>query len=167
MSRIKFASPVIHTPKFNRWVIGRLALFDQLKADFPGLEFMYPYGLHNNYFYTDLAGVASLVPDLILNSNLYKEDIFTCFQYAARVWLTAAERYELNTWPPLIGSVKGFPIKHGFNLIMIGDEEGIKDYRLFEPNDGFDFSNEWGIELPTYQVFPVGEEGYTPEKILY
>jgi hypothetical protein len=163
MSKFVVKNPVVHTPTFNIWIASRTdvrAVVLEL-----GLEELYPYGVHGSYAYTDLDGAAVLLPHLLLKSDLYKPARFTCINYAFKLWNECSSRYELNTWVPVIGSIPSSPPKHSWTLILLGNESGIKtEYcRYLEPNDGW----EMGELEAAYQAFPIGEEGYNGEMVLY
>ena len=165
MSKIKVQQPkLIHTPNIKRWATTRATISQKIEE--LGLEPLYPGGVHQTYYFTDVDGCSKLLPNLILKSDLYKASIFSCINYAFKVWNECSERYELNTWLPVIGRIPNYPVRHAWNLILLGDEGGI-DLGLslfFEPNDGW----QMGTELENaYQAFPIGEEGYTGEKIFY
>ena len=165
MSKFIAQVSVAHVPSFKKYVASRTDMANLARA--LGLQELWPYGVHNNYYYTDKSGVVALLPNLILKSNLYRVDKFTCINYAFKVWLECADRYELNTWVPVIGSVPGVVgMKHAWTLILLGDESGIKqaDCLYFEPNDGW----AMGAELEAaYQAFPIGQLGYAGEKVFY
>lgn len=163
MSKIKVQQPVVHLPSFKRWAVPRGYVQEVITA--LGLEPLYP-GVHNWYWYTDLDGCSKLLPHLLQKSDLYKKDIFTCINYAFKVWLMASSGYNLNTWLPVVGRIPNYMVCHAWNTILLGNELGlIRDHFLyFEPNDGW----AMGTELETaYQAFSIGEEGYTGEKIFY
>lgn len=160
----KFVVKVEHIPTFKRWVTSRSDVTDKLAA--LGLEPLYPNGVHSQYYYTDEDGGAKLLPDLILASSLYKANVFTCLNYAFKVWNECSRRYDLNTWVPVIGRIPNYEPRHAWILTMLGDENGLNldKFLYFEPYDGW----EMGIELENaYQAFPIGEEGYRGELIFY
>ncbi|MBA7681915.1 hypothetical protein ES703_90259 [subsurface metagenome] len=162
MSKLK-VQPVIHTPSFKRWATTRAAVSQKLEA--LNLQPLYPGGVHQTYFFTDVDGCSKLLPNLMLKSDLYKPT-FTCINYSFKVWNECSKRYGLNTWIPVIGRIPNYTVRHAWNLLLIGDEHGINlDLCLyFEPNSGFGFGEE--IEL-AYQAFPIGGEGYRGEMIFY
>ena len=163
MSKIKVQQPIVHLPSFKRWVTTRATISQKLEE--LGLEPLYPGGVHQNYYFTDVDGCSNLLPNLILKSDLYKP-AFTCINYAFKVWNVCSERYELNTWLPVIGRIPNYPVRHAWNLLLLGDENGIDlDLSLFfEPNDGW----QMGVELENaYQTFPIGNEEYRGELIFY
>lgn len=164
MSKLKGQQPIIHIPSFNKYEASRFEVTQKLQG--LGLEPLYPDGVHGGYFYTDVEGAVKLLPNLIMASDLYKTKIFTCINYAFRVWNECSRRYDLNTWLPVIGRIPNYEPRHAWNLLLIGDEDGINlDLCLyFEPNDGW----EMGTELEAaYQAFPIGEEGYRGEMVFY
>lgn len=162
MSKVKIKPPeVIHTPVYKKWGVQNSYIVNVVRS--LGLELLYP-GAHAWYWYTDLEGCTNLVPHLLLKSSLYKKDVFTCINYAFKVWNEASSRYGLNTWVPVIGRIPNYEPRHAWNLILLGNVGGlIRDHFLYlEPNDGWDM----GIELETAgQAFPVGEEGYQGELV--
>jgi len=162
MSQVKVQQPVTHIPSFKRWSVSRYYAEQALKPF--GFEFLYPGGVHANYYYTDTGGVIRLLPHLLFKSNLYKPDIFTCINYAYKVWLECGDKYDLNTWIPVIGRIPNYKPRHAWILIMTGNEEGFipEEFLFFEPNDGWDM----GIKLEAAgQAFPIGGEGYKGEFI--
>lgn len=163
MSQVKTTAPVIHIPSFKKWGIPRHYVTQAIKE--LGLGELYP-GVHSWYWYTDEDGVAVLLPNLILKSSLYKKDKFTCINYAYKVWNECSQRFGLNTWLPVIGRIPDVEVRHAWNLIIVGDENGLlhDKFLFFEPNDGWIFN----MELETaYQAFPIGEEGYKGELVFY
>lgn len=163
MSQIKTQQPVIHIPSFNKWKIGRYQVCQAMQA--LGLEELYSYGVHRQYWFTDENGVSVLLPNLILKSNLYV-DAFTCVNYAFKVWNECSQRFGLNTWVPVIGRIPNVEVRHAWSLILVGNEIGLlpDKFLYFEPNDGWDFN----IELEAaYQAFPIGEQGYKGEMVFY
>ena len=163
MSQIKTQQPVIHIPSFKKWGVQRYYVQQAIKE--LGLEELYP-GVHQWYWYTNEDGVAVLLPYLILKSSLYKKDRFTCINYAYKVWNECSQRFDLNTWVPIIGRIPNVEVRHAWDLILVGNENGLlpDKFLYFEPNDGWEFN----IELETaYQAFPIGEEGYKGEMVFY
>jgi len=157
-------APVIHIPSFKSWGIQGYYVAQAIKG--LGLENLYPGGVHAWYWYTDEDGIAVLLPDLILKSSLYKQDRFTCINYAYKVWNECSQRFGLNTWLPVIGRIPDVEVRHAWNLILVGNENGLlpSKFLYFEPNDGWEFNKE--LET-AYQAFPIGEEGYKGEMIFY
>ena len=155
-------SPIIHTPSFTKWQIPRSTVVQAIES--LGLQPLYP-GVHMWYRYTDQQGVAKLLPNLILKSSLYKQSTFTCINYAFKVWNEVASRFGLNTWVPVIGRIPNVSVRHAWNLILMGDETGLKtdQFLFFEPNDGWKMGE---LEL-AYQAFPLGEEGYSGEMVFF
>ena len=168
MSKVKVQSPVqnpiVHLPSYKKWRVPGTYV-DQVVGSL-GLTLMYPNGVRKWYHYTDNIGRAALLPHLILKSDLYKADAFTCINYAFEVWNVCGKTYGLNTWVPVIGKIPGTTVRHAWNLIMVGDETGLlkEEFTYFEPNNGWEMGQL--LEL-AYQSFPIGEEGYTGEFILY
>jgi len=155
MSQIKLKQPVVHTPTFNKWGIQRYALVQKLKelgiGTFPKTS---DFVLDNWYYYTDLEGWAKILPDLVLNSGLYRTNIFDCEDYGLKAQIECADRYGLNAMRLCIGEVPEGG--HGFNLLFYGGASGIEGALLFEPNGGF----EWGGN-----AFEIGENGYVPKMV--
>jgi len=162
-SNIKVQSPIVTLPSYKKWKVP-VTYVDQLVKQL-GFRLLYPNGVHAWYSYTDVDGIAKLLPDLLLKSSLYKTDVFTCINYAYKVWNVCAEKYSLNTWVPVIGHKAGTDVRHAWNLIMVGDKTGLKkeDFLFFEPNSEWDMGE---LEM-AYQAFPIGEEGYTGEYVFY
>jgi len=164
MSKFKLQKPVIHIPTIKKWLISREAMTEKVVE--LGFVPLYPDGVHQQYCYTDVEGLAKMLPDLLLASSLYKKDVFTCINYAYKVWNECSGRYGINTWVPIIGRIPNYTVRHAWQLIMLGNEQGIDlDKSLFfEPNDGW----QMGVDLEmAYQAFPIGEEGYLGEFIFY
>lgn len=160
MSRLKVQHPIVHTPSFQKWKVSTSYVDQKVKE--LGLEPLYPNGAHAWYAYTNEEGVANLLPHLI-QSYIYQ---FTCINYAFRVWNLATELYGLNTWSVVVGRIPDCESRHAWNLIMVGDENGLNldKFLYFEPNDTWQMSEE--IEL-AYQAFPIGEADYKGEFIFY
>lgn len=164
MSLIKPRNPIVHIPSFRKWGVPCSYVDEKIRG--LGLEPLYPRGVHDVYFYTDTEGGAKLLPHLLQKSSLYKPSKFTCINYAFRVWNECSQRYELNTWVPVIGRIPNYEPRHAWILIMLGNKNGLNldEFLFFEPNSGW----EMGIELElAYQVFPIGKEGYKGELIFY
>ena len=159
MSKIKPQVTITHTPSFRKYRTHKstvIRIVEELD-----LDLLYR-GVHTWYWYTDIAGVAKLLPNLLLRSDLYKKDIFTCINYAFKVWNKASSRFGLNTWIPVIGRTSDYPTRHAWNLILVGDKTGLHEeqFLFFEPNGGW----EMGAVLEVAgQAFPIGEEGYQGE----
>ena len=164
MSKVKIQQPIVHIPSFKRWGVERDYVVEVVRR--LGLELLYA-GVHARYWFTDSEGCSKLIPHLLLKSDLYKKDVFTCINYAYRVWNEGSSKYGLNTWVPVIGRIPGYQPRHAWNLLLIGDATGLnrEEFLFLEPNDGFDFSDTEGLELPTYQAFPIGENGYNGELV--
>ena len=159
MSNLKVKTGVIHTPSFNRYMVSREFVLRHVRG--LNLELLYA-GVHMWYWYTDTDGVSKLLPNLLLKSDLYKKDIFTCINYSFKVWNEASSRFGLNTWIPVIGRIPGYTSRHAWNLILVGNKTGLHEeqFLYFEPNGGW----EMGIVLEAAgQAFPIGEEGYQGE----
>ena len=167
MSKIKIQipvqNPIVHLPSYRKWKVPG-GYVDQVVKTLD-LKLLYPNGVHKWYTYTDNDGRAVLLPHLLQKSDLYKESVFTCINYAFRVWNEASDKYGLNTWVPVIGRLPGSTVRHAWNLIMVGNGTGLlkAQFTYFEPNDGFEMGE---LEM-AYQSFPIGEEGYTGEFIFY
>lgn len=150
MSKIKVQQPVIHTPSFKEYKISGAELAK--KYETLGVEMPFPRS-DSWYYHSDAEGWAKVLADLVIKSNLYKEDRFDCEDYALKAQVTCAERYGLNTLRYTYGKMPlGF---HGFNSLWAGDR-----IMLFEPNEGFfDY-------LDGNLVFELGENGYEPKAVL-
>ena len=149
MSNIQVQKPLIHTPSFTEYKIAKQYL--RFKLQELGLETIpADFSFDSWYYYTDLNGWGKLLPDLIIHSDLYKEDKFDCEDYALKAQVICAERYGLNAFRLCLGnSPQGF---HGFNIFYFGE-----GFMLWEPNGGFELSGS---------AFEVGEEGYLPKYVL-
>jgi len=161
MSKIKPQVTITHTPSFHKYRASK-SIVVRVVEDL-GLDLMYR-GVHSWYWYTDTAGVVKLLPNLLLKSDLYKKDLFTCINYAFKVWNEASSRFGLNTWIPVIGRIPGYSSRHAWNLILVGDKTGLHEeqFLFFEPNSGWELS----IMLEAAgQAFPIGEEGYQGEVV--
>lgn len=164
MSQVKVQQPVIHIPIIKKWGVQNSYVTQVLKK--LGLEPLYA-GVHKMYYYTNEEGCIALLPNLLLKSELYKPSKFTCINYAYKVWNECSQRFDINTWVPVIGRIpSSSTARHAWNLIMMGDEKGLDfdKFLYFEPNDGWEFSAE--LEMAG-QAFPIGAEGYTGEFIFY
>jgi len=159
MCKVKAQQPIIHTPSFKVWGIQRFYMVQKLKElgimPFPVDKEII---LAERYYYTNAEGWAKLLPDLVLKSSLYQPNKFKCVQFAWLAWLECIKRYGLNSLCPCIDkNVADDPQRaHAYNIVPVGDERGIDDIVLFEPNDGFEFSGS---------ALPIGEEGYIPELV--
>lgn len=163
MSKLK--AKIEHVPNIKKWITSRGSVAEKITT--LGLQPLYDaHGVHAQYCYTDVEGGSLLLPDLIMASSLYKRDVFTCINYAFKVWNECSRRYGINTWVPVIGRIPDYASRHAWILIMLGDENGLdlSKFLYFEPNDGW----EMGMELEAaYQAFPIGEEGYKGEMIFH
>lgn len=122
----------------------------ELAKKYSGLGIEMPFPRSDNwYYYSDVEGWAKILPDLLIKSSLYSEDRYDCEDYAMKAQIVCAERYGLNTLRYTYGRAPQGT--HGFNSLWTGD-----GFLLFEPNGGFD------VEV----VFPFGDNGYIPEKVL-
>lgn len=161
---MKVQPPIVHLPSYKQWKVP-VNYVDQIVQSL-GLQLLYLNGVHAWYTYTDNEGRAALLPHLLQKSNLYEPGVFTCINYAFRVWNLCGELYGLNTWVPIIGRIPNYEVRHAWVLIMVGDEYGLHSglFTYFEPNDGWDM----GVELENaYQSFPIGQEGYQGEFLFY
>ena len=147
MSKFKVQQPIQHIPSFREYQISSIAFRPKLEAI--GLKIPM-YLLDGWYYYTDSAGWATILFDLVFKSSLTKPEKFDCDNYALKAMVTCAERYGLNTMGMVIGNIPQG--RHAFNIFYLGD-----DFLLWEPNDGFQWSG---------QPFPIGENGYKMEMVL-
>ena len=146
MSKFLVRSPVLHIPTFAEYEIMVGDLANLLLGI--GLEIPFPYS-DNKYFYTDANGWAKVIPHLVLKSDLYKPEKFDCEDYAMKAQVACAELFGLNALRYVYGdSPQG---RHGYCIFW----DGVV-FTLFEPNEGFSGGS----------VFPVGENGYIPLKVL-
>ena len=155
MSTIRVQKPVIHTPTFQKWGIQQYYFLQKVQAlgidVFPKTD---DFTLDDWYYYTDLDGWAKILPDLVLNSNLYKPNVFDCEDYGLKAQIECSLRYGINSLRLCIGKVpKGW---HGFNIFPYGDDKGIEGLMLFEPNAGFEWAGN---------AFQIGDNGYIPEAV--
>ena len=162
MCKIKVQPPVIeHIPSYPRYGMPRQYLVAKLAE--VGIEPMLecpdddPFILSPWWYHTTLDGWGNLLPNLILASNLYKQDIFMCWGYALNAQVECARRYSLNTLLMCIGKIEGSPMKHAFNIFPYGNQYEIEGFMLFEPNGGYEVSG---------QGFPLGEAGYLAQYVL-
>ena len=147
MSKVKVQNPVVHTPSFKTYQMSGANVASQLK----NLGLSLPMSLlDGQYYFTDTEGWSKLLIDLLVKSNLYKNDKYDCDNFSLGAMNTCAERYGLNTMALAIGNIPAG--RHAFNLIYTG-----KDWLVFEPNEGFQYQG---------QAFPIGENGYKPEMVL-
>jgi len=153
MSKIKLQTPVIHTPSFPRYKISRAALVDYLR-DLEIEPFPKGFAFFDWYVYTTLEGWGKVLLDLVFKSDLYK-DTFKCADYALKSQTECARRYGLNSLRLVLdrrSNLKG----HAYCLFPFGDETGLQGVKLFEPNEGYQWSG----------ILSIGEFEYTPVKIL-
>lgn len=161
MSQIKTQQPVIHIPSFTRysWPASQyVRLLKEKGIDcFPETD---DFVLDLHYYLTDIEGWAKVLPDLVVNSSLYKPNIYDCEDFGLKAQVTCAERYGLNALRLCIGLVpnprkpgeKGW---HGFNLFPVRFSDRV-ELMLFEPNDGFEWAGN---------AFDIGKNGYTPKTV--
>jgi len=147
MSKFKTQAPIVHIPSYKQWGIPMSTMLSKLKA----LNLSAPmHLLDSQYYYTDSAGWAIILCDLVFKSSLYKPDRFDCDNYALKAMSLCAERFGLNTMGMVIGNIPQG--RHAFNIIYLGDT-----FLFWEPNEGFSWSG---------QPFPLGENGYTADLVL-
>jgi hypothetical protein len=140
-------------PEYNNWGVQRSYLVNQLTDIDPiNLDGLL---IDTWYFYTDLGGWSLILPDLLIESDLYRTNRFDCEDYAMKAAGICAERYGLNSFRLVIGTINGNG--HGFNIFPYGDETGIQGWLLWEPNDGYEWAGN---------AFEIGENGYSPRLIL-
>jgi len=146
MSQIKIGTPVIHIPSFKEYKISG----SDLLAEYLKLGVNKPFPISDSWYYhTDIEGWSKILPDILLKSNLYKQDRFDCEDYAMKAQVICAERYGLNTLRYTYGLM---PLgHHGFNSFWTGDE-----IMLFEPNEGYEGD----------AIFAVEGNGYKPLDVL-
>lgn len=146
MSQFRIRQPVIHIPFFKEYKVPLLFLRRQYLEW--GVEIPFPPSDYE-YYFTDIDGWAKILPDLIIKSNLYKENKQDCDWYARKAYVECCDRYGLNT---LLYTYGTMPLgAHGFNSFWTGD-----GFLLFEPNEGYN----------TETVFGVGTYGYVPTHVL-
>ena len=161
MSQFKYTgnTPAVHIPTFTKYGIYQSSFIRLLESKgidtFPETD---DFILDGWFYFADLDGWAKVVPDLIVNSKLYKDDIFDCEDYALKAQVNCAERFGLNSFRLCIGVVKidGKDMWHGFNIFPVHISDTETDLMLFEPNEGYEWSG---------QGFNIGENGYTPKMV--
>ena len=85
--------------------------------------------LDAKYYYTDRAGWAEIISDIVFNSPLFQTDKFDCDNFAFRAMSLCAERHGINACGVAIGAS---PFgRHAWNVIY--DGEG---FVFFEPQTG-------------------------------
>ena len=148
MSQIKVKQPIIHIPTFKEYKISATELFRK----YAELDIGMPFPQSDSWYYhSDVEGWAKILPDLMINSSLYKQDRFDCEDFALKAQTVCAERYGLNTLRYTYGTM---PLgAHGFNSFWTGD-----CIMLFEPNNAFSIDGDI--------VFELGGYGYVPLKVL-
>jgi len=155
MSKFLIQKPIIHLPNIPKTgvpyeIIAERMLENKIQ---PMLK---PYNMHldNYYWFTTLEGWGKILYDLVFSSNLYREDVFDCENYALKAMTLCAERHGLNTLFLCLGNIPaGY---HGFNIFPFGKGR-IDGMKLWEPNAGFEYSGE---------PFGIGHYGYLPELVL-
>ncbi|GAG88752.1 unnamed protein product, partial [marine sediment metagenome] len=154
---IELENPTTLLPQVPRWGVQRHYFVQRLKelgiGTFPeDTDFV----LDQLLCYTTMEGWGQVLYNLVLDSELYKKDIFDCEDFALKAQGICAERYGLNSFRMCIGDMPQG--KHGFNIFFERTKDGgIGDVWLFEPNGGFEHSGE---------AFKVGEYGYQPQVVL-
>ena len=95
--------------------------------------------LDSSYYYTDRAGWAEIISDIVFKSPLYLKNRFDCENFAFRFMSLCAERYGLNA-----------------DGVIIGDTpEGRHAWSAWFDGKGFFY-----VEPQTGEVFEVGENKY-------
>lgn len=152
MSQITLQQPIQHIPSFKRWGVPQGYLVHELhKVSVEPIIETDDFVLDRLYYYTNMEGWSKVLPDLLLRSGLYRENIFDCEDYALKAQIECALRYGLNAMRLCIGRIpQGM---HGFDIFPYGNERGIEGFMLFEPNDGFEWAGN---------AFDIGENGYQP-----
>lgn len=145
MSQFRTRQPVVHIPTFREYKISLQFLKEQYHNI--NVEFPFPDSDYH-YYHTDIEGWSKILPDLIINSNLYKPDKFDCEDFALKAQVVCSERYGLNTLRYTYGTINGGA--HGFNTFWTGD-----CFLIFEPNENYGES-----------VFEIGMNGYEPRSVL-
>lgn len=160
MSKFKVQQPVIHIPSFREYKISGKAL----ARHYDDLSIAMPFARSDSqYYHSDVAGWAKIVPDLVVKSNLYRPDRTDCDWYARKAFVVCCERYGLNT---LLYTYGIMPLgAHGWNTFWVGD-----CLMQFEPNEGFEdergeYHDIWGV-LDGDIVFSIGDNGYEPKQVL-
>ena len=153
MSRIRFQNPIIHTPSFKRWMINRDALVRRLRE--LGIEpLVQGYAFFEWYYFTTLEDWGKVLLDLVLNSNLYSPT-FKCADYAFEAQTECAKRYGLNGLRFCV-ETRSLMEGHAYTIFPHGNSSGLESFKLFEPNDGYQWSG----------ILEVGDFDYNPEKVL-
>jgi hypothetical protein len=155
MSQFIVQPPVVHIPSFKKWGVYGHDIHLYLTSNIPGnTHIRVPLNpLDGAYWYTDGEGWAKLLPDLMIKSDLYKQDVFDCDDYALKAMIICRERYGLNGMFAVMGKTpNGY---HMWNMFIIRTNTGyFYEVLCFEPNDGFPYSGS---------AFEIGEHGYEPE----
>ncbi len=157
MSGIRVYKPA-HIPRFSVYSAyhGDLVnLFTRLGLDtFPRTD---DYILNSWFNYTDIEGLSKILPDLAINSSLYKLNVRDCDWYALKAQVICHERYELTSFRMCVGLVpyQEQQVWHGFNIVPYGEGK-LESALLFEPNDGFEWAGN---------AFPIGKNGYEPKSV--
>jgi len=154
-TKIKIQPPVTILPSYKTYGVQQYYFLREVQKlgidTFPKTD---DFILNAWYYYTDLDGWSKILPDLVLKSSLYKQDVFACDGYAIKAQVECALRYGLNSMRFCIGRM---PLgMHGFDIFPYGDELGIHGLLLFEPNEGFDWAGN---------AFEIGCEGYEPKMV--
>ncbi len=149
----------IEIPEFQVYGIQQHYFVNKLEG--LGIE---PIEIDNNlilngwYYYTSLESWGEILEDLVISSNLYRQDKFACDAYAFKAQVECAERYGLNSLRMCIKktTTDGITTAHAFNLFPYGGTAGIEDIMLFEPNEGYDWDG----------ILELGDFGYKPKYVL-
>ena len=149
----------IEIPEFQVYGIQRHYFVNKLEG--LGIE---PIEIDNNlilngwYYYTSLESWGEILEDLVISSNLYRQDKFACDAYAFKAQVECAERYGLNSLRMCIKktTTDGITTAHAFNLFPYGGTAGIEDIMLFEPNEGYDWDG----------ILELGDFSYEPKYVL-
>lgn len=114
--------------------------------------------LNGWYSYTSLESWGEILEDLVISSNLYRQDKFACDAYAFKAQVECAERYGLNSLRMCVKvtTTDGVTTAHAFNLFPHGGAGGIEGIMLFEPNEGYQWDG----------ILEIGDFGYEPKYVM-
>ena len=120
MSKFTVKPPVVHIPSFNKWGVHRNDILFYFTSEAHIRVPLNP--LDGAYWYTDSEGWGKILWDMVFNSNLYKQDVFDCDDYALKAMITCRERYGLNGMVGVMGNTpNGY---HMWNMVLVRIDSG-------------------------------------------
>lgn len=147
MSKFVPQPPIVHLPSYKRWGIQRHYYVKKLEA--LGVKVI-PENIVLDawYWYSNLEGWQKVCEHLLIKSSLYKKTFRDCDNLAFEAQELSSRLYRLNSLRFACHE------SHAFNVFPVGDETGIKEILVFEPNEGYDYD--------VLGIVNFGDFGYRP-----